>query len=267
MTDRQPTTGFPPAMPEADARGAIIVHHHLFKNAGTSFDAVLRKNFGEAWATKEFGPREEDAFRAWPVADAEKLAFSSHTAPIVPLDLGRTKVLQCVFIRHPIDRIKSAYVFESKQQADTEGARLAHSLSFAQYVQYRLDILEDHQCRNFHVRRLTPFVTPQKGCASPLERAVAALDRISFVGIVEEFDESMRRFHDLVRPFFPKFSLSEARVNVSRPHEASLPAKLRSIREELGVDLYERLIAANMDDLRFYSVARKRFVDVTLDFT
>jgi len=32
----------------------ILIHYHLFKNAGTSLDAVLKENFGDKWITREF---------------------------------------------------------------------------------------------------------------------------------------------------------------------------------------------------------------------
>jgi hypothetical protein len=34
----------------------IILHYHLFKNAGTSVDAILKRNFGDKWVTSEFPP-------------------------------------------------------------------------------------------------------------------------------------------------------------------------------------------------------------------
>jgi len=33
--------------PGARSRRGVIIHYHLFKNAGTSVDAILRRNFGE----------------------------------------------------------------------------------------------------------------------------------------------------------------------------------------------------------------------------
>jgi len=252
-------------MTSPDPREVVVVHHHLFKNAGTSFDALLRENFGPAWDTREFGPHGENDFRAWVEDSRHVTVFSSHTAPIVPLSLPGVTVLQCVLLRHPIDRIKSAYVFESKQDADTEGARFARSHSFAEYVQHRMDLPNDSQCRNFHVRRLSAYVSPRAGCVSPLERALVAVDTLPFVGIVEEFDESMRRFDDLVRPFVPEFKLIRAHVNASRSLGASLPATLRGIREELGEEIFERLVAANLDDIRLYTFARRKFVEATLE--
>ncbi len=252
-------------MTRSDPREVVVVHHHLFKNAGTSFDVLLKENFGKAWEHREFGPRSEKEFRTW-VEDAHHAsAFSSHTAPIVPLAIPGVTALQCVFVRHPIDRIKSAYVFESKQDADTEGARLARSLTFAEYVRHRMDLPSDSQCRNFHVTRLAAFVPVGPGCASPLERAKAAIERLTFVGIVEEFDESLRRFDDLVRPFVPSFKLVRAHANASRAFGESLPTALRAIREELGQETFQRLVAANLDDLHLYAFARRKFVEATLD--
>jgi hypothetical protein len=34
----------------------IILHYHLLKNAGTSVDPILKRNFGDKWATREFLP-------------------------------------------------------------------------------------------------------------------------------------------------------------------------------------------------------------------
>ena len=264
MDLRRPT-GYACAMASSDPRELIVVHHHLFKNAGTSFDALLRENFGNGWDTREFGPQGEGDFRSWIETSWNKVVFSSHTAPIVPLALEGASVLQCVFLRHPIDRIKSAYVFESTQKAETDGARFARSHSFEEYVQHRLDLPNDSQCRNFHVRRLSAYVAQSKGCVSPLERAAAAIRKISFVGIVEEFDESMRRFHDLIRPHFPEFELVHTRANVSRTLGTSQLASLRAIREELGEEIFERLVAANQDDLLLYALARRLFVQATID--
>ena len=32
----------------------IVFHYHLFKNAGTSVDEMLKASFGPAWVTREF---------------------------------------------------------------------------------------------------------------------------------------------------------------------------------------------------------------------
>ena len=39
----------------------VILHYHLFKNAGTSVDRLLQRNFPDAWATREFSGRNNTA--------------------------------------------------------------------------------------------------------------------------------------------------------------------------------------------------------------
>ncbi len=40
--------------PQAHTQKVIVAHYHLFKNAGTSVDAILAKNFGSNWSKIEF---------------------------------------------------------------------------------------------------------------------------------------------------------------------------------------------------------------------
>lgn len=248
-------------MPNKKERRSVIVHHHLFKNAGTSLDATLKHNFGDAWATREFKGSDDAGLAEW-INDTPKVAaFSSHTAPIVPLRLPDTVVTQCVLMRHPIDRIQSAYVFESKQDAETDGAIFARSHSFPEYVEYRLGKRRDSQCRNFHSTRLAAFTAKISPKAPPVRRALAALHLLPFVGIVEEYDESMRRLGELVRVTFPDFQATMVRANAKRDAGRSLPAKLAGIKEELGHSLYRKLTLANEDDLVVYQAARRRFVE------
>src|SRR5690606_24093891 len=129
----------------------VILHYHLFKNAGTSVDRILEYNFPGRWVTAEFkrkpGPLgNSDLVAKWIVDNPEAVAFSTHTAwgPI-PEKPG-VRLISVLFLRDPIERIRSAYRFERQQQADTFGARLAKEHDFEGYVRARLAIPNDRQC-------------------------------------------------------------------------------------------------------------------------
>lgn len=48
------------------ARRRVIVHHHIFKNAGVSFDHLLHESFGARWATLEAAtPAMSSAPTSW----------------------------------------------------------------------------------------------------------------------------------------------------------------------------------------------------------
>lgn len=218
-----------------------IFHYHLFKNAGTSFDRILKTNFPDTWVTAEFEtasgnntPAVEDWIRANPTARA----YSSHTA-VGPLpQVADVTLVPVVFLRDPVERIASAYRFERKQEADTWGAKLAKQHDLEGYVRARLKRKNDRQCRNFQTARLASLVP---GSAPELERArqgLALLKAAGTVGRVERFDDAMVALAERLRPYFPKFTWTETRANVSD----------RKGAEEMSDALRDILETANEDD-------------------
>ena len=96
----------------------VIVHFHLFKNAGTSVDRILQRNFGDRWIEIE-GPNNkkltQDALIDFIRGNPQYDAISSHTAVVSVPQYDDIEIIPIFFYRHPIDRIRSAYDFERKQ--------------------------------------------------------------------------------------------------------------------------------------------------------
>ncbi|MEP1869056.1 MAG: hypothetical protein ABJJ44_05975, partial [Paraglaciecola sp.] len=162
-----------------------IFHYHLFKNAGTSLDASFKENFsGDEWVTNEFPAqpaKNRDLARQWISENPQALCFSSHTAFLPPPNIEGRKLLPVIFVRHPIDRIASAYSFEKKQGGDGFGSVLARNTDIKGYCESRLALGYDRQCKNFHVDRFSDMFPP--AFDSELERALKALDVLPFVGL------------------------------------------------------------------------------------
>src|SRR6185437_1347384 len=145
----------------------LVFHYHLFKNAGTSVDEMLKINFGDKWEQGEFrhpaGKHSDtDEVAAFLRLRPHLRAFSSHTALLPLPEIGRL-VFPIFFIRHPIDRINSAYSFERRQIADTHGARLAKEQDFPGYVRRLLESPGNGQARNFQTSRLARNEPPENG--------------------------------------------------------------------------------------------------------
>ncbi len=240
-------------------RRAVIIHYHLFKNAGTSVDAILRRNFGPRWASQEYTALSArdmaEATSAFLLDHPEILALSSHTLLLPPPQLPDADIFPIIFVRHPLDRLKSAYSFERAQQADTEGARLAKQTDFAGYVRARLANPRERFCRNAQALRLA---MADRAGGSERERALRAFAQLPFVGSVEAFDASIEALQRLLAPRFPGFRSFVTYENVSRP-QRDLEERIAEIRRELGNDLFEALVAANSDDLTLYSAALARY--------
>ncbi len=193
----------------------IILHYHLFKNAGTSVDTILKHNFGDKWVAREFAPmggNNTSLIEEWIRETGEAVVYSSHTmmGPIPQVE--GVRVISFMLLRDPIERIKSAYRFERAQQSDSWGAKLAKEHNFEEYVMIRLARLGDRQCRNFQTYRLASLITGQ---GTELERAKKGVYTLSVVGKVEAFDTAMRRLKEALSPFFGDILCETCRKNQS----------------------------------------------------
>jgi len=71
------------AVEVAEAGRSVVLHYHLFKNAGSSVDEMLRQNFPGRWITQEFNlpPGERaQALLAFVQQNPQVDAISSHSA-------------------------------------------------------------------------------------------------------------------------------------------------------------------------------------------
>lgn len=224
----------------------VLIHYHLFKNAGSSVDHILRANFGDRWLTAEFPLQNGDNSQLlgeWIASSPEAVAFSSHTAMGPLPDLPGIRIVPIVFLRDPVARILSAYQFERRQDQDTWGSRLAKSTDFEGYVRERLNRPKDRQCRNFQTWRLAAF---RPGPEPEGERALAALEDVGPVGVVEQFGLSMQRIGQRIAEAYPTFFTLTTHRNRTTGRD----------NPEIGADLMHLLREANADDAALLDWAR-----------
>ena len=93
----------------------MIIHYHIFKNAGTSIDYALKRVFGDAWGVFESDNAHTiltaEDLRKYLVDHIELKAVSSH---VLRPPLTNDHSLPILFLRHPILRAKSVYEFCKK---------------------------------------------------------------------------------------------------------------------------------------------------------
>ncbi|PVZ70243.1 sulfotransferase family 2 domain-containing protein [Pelagibaculum spongiae] len=233
----------------------VILHYHLFKNAGTSLDESFKDNFkGDEWVTKEFPLNQalnRQQLKQWIIDNPQAKCFSSHTAIFPVPKIEGVNIIPVIFMRHPIDRIISAYSFEKKQGGNGFGSVLARNTDLAGYIEIRLSLSHDRQCRNFHIERFMTMFTPDAG--SELERSKRAIDELAFVGDVGDYAASLKRLEDLLNATDLKgTSLEVVEKNVSRVSK-SIEDKMSDFKRNVGDSIFEKVIAINEDDLTLYS--------------
>lgn len=237
----------------------LIFHYHLFKNAGTSVDALLKANFSGRWVTKEFTNTYDinaEQVALWCQQEQNAVAFSSHTALMPPPKLPGVEIFPIVFIRHPIDRIASAYHFEKKIKSDKPGSLLAKSTTLAGYIDAHLANQAINQCRNFQSHRLSLWFHGVN--KDETELALHTVATLPFIGLVEAFDESIQRLANWLSPHFPEFQAIAVAKNVGR-ESATLEQKLTAIRAEIGEARYQQLLEANAGDMAVYQAVKDKY--------
>jgi hypothetical protein len=237
---------------------AIIVHYHLFKTAGTSFERTLRTNLGPAWTAFEAGRGKSrpggrltsEELRDFLIEHPEIRAVSSHTLLMPPPQVPRSVVLPVLFVRHPIDRIRSIYEYERQQEQLTGAALKARSTSIAEFISWRLELAAqgmDRSFASFQTFRLAG--SPKTG--PELEPALDAIEGRVLIGTVEAYERSLERIGTALRPWYPELDLQAFHSNRTAA-PVPMTERIAALRDELGGALYAELEAANQDDVRVW---------------
>jgi hypothetical protein len=246
----------------------IILHGHIFKNAGTTFDWSLQRMFGDHFLAhrQEELMLQEGQTHLMRVLDGNEglKAISSHHLPQVPSTLGELRLRPAYLLRHPLSRIQSVYRFERQQVAETPGARAAKALSFRDYVEWRMRPEVMPVVRNYQTRYLAGVHTLLPEGAS-LSRvfldAIPVVEREPLVGLVERYDETMVLFEETLAEAFPGIDLAYIPQNVSSEDESTAgdeEGALEQVLESLG-RLQKTVIDGNCYDLALYGITREHF--------
>jgi hypothetical protein len=174
-------------------------------------------------------------------------------------------VLPIVFLRHPVDRAKSAYQF-ARGNPEMPDHPVARQASFVDYVAWSLATRgEGAILRNHQVHHLSSAAyradDPERWRATEadLGEAKALIAGLPVFGLVRRFGESCRLLNTHYKPLLPAVTFRNWAENVSCDPGLSEDAALAAIRAELGGATYDALHAANALDLELYTFAQAEF--------
>jgi hypothetical protein len=238
-----------------------LIHYHIFKNAGTSFEWALQRAFGSGLQLLDqpfhdgFISRRDIAECA--LKNAKIKAITSHHAAPPPPRIAQRDVLTSILIRDPIARIRSIYSFERMQPEQNPGSDKAKALDFRRYVEWRLETTPRMFC-NFQVYfccrdRRADKRTPD---TTDLEKAICALDKIDIVGTVERYAEWLVLAHSVLCEYFDGISLPMTRQNVLTGERCSSQETIyRDLAADLGTATVQYLVDHNELDMCLHQVA------------
>ena len=244
---------------------SVIVHYHLFKNAGTSVERLLRQSFGTAWQSwdkpESGGKISGQELQHWLEHNTRIRAVSSHQF-IPPMPKDTFHVTPIVFLREPLSRVRSAWLFEwQKQHGLTEPKG-----SLTDYIEEKFKQQNTSVIANFQVSRLSNETYDDvvqrlhRYNHELLPAACRFIDSLPFVGLVEKFQESLQLLKQCARSRFPDLVVEEHRENVTDATEKSLEQRIEELLKDIGNDLFDELCVRNRLDLQLYTYALGRFV-------
>lgn len=242
---------------EASTR-PVLCHFHIFKNAGTSLDGALEREFGRAFAAHD-GPRANyclspEEVRAFVEPRPALRAFSSHQVRFPLPEIPGLAWLPAILLRHPLDRVGSVYRFERKQRGSSPGSRAAKEHDLAGYVRWRLGQGSHNLLCDFQTAFLSsnPAIGPRR---AELPLALERLEPAPLLGTVERMDESLACGEAALRAWFPGLDLSYRRRNVGAGRKETLEERLAELRAAIGDALYAELEERNRRDFRLHARA------------
>jgi hypothetical protein len=263
----------------------VLVHCHIFKNAGTSIDQRLQLYFGPGWSwlqPPDSAACMNDGHLLRMLATRPEIgAVSSHQLRFPLRGSDDIRLHPFVMLRHPIDRIRSIYEYE-RMEGRQQTSQLIHTvqagkLGFAEWIEWCLSDpglaapianLQTRAC-SFRHNGLDPNDWAVLPNMTNLEEALAVISELPVVGVVEELECTTALLTARFGPLYPQLDFA---IDVGGQPDPELPDdnraldesvlndRLAAIRHELGPAFYLRLVQANDLDLELYAQARRRLL-------
>ena len=232
----------------------VILHYHIFKNAGTTIEEILIKSFPARFA--KLDTEDHDALLSNSVlldrlnSNSDLQAISSHQLRYPVPQVKGFLFFDVCFLRDPLDRIRSMYdYFREKHFPGVTLSDLAQSMGFGGFAATLVDH-HPHYVNDAQVNFLAGRSVDAPPAEEPdLELATRRLLNMSFPGVVDCFDESLTAGQHLLSPAFPTLNCAQPPVNTSK--------RLGSTFDMCESRVYAELVRLNALDTELVRRARE----------
>lgn len=250
----------------------IICHYHIYKNSGTSFDALLTENYGDRHLCFDgpfpfFSIDQQQLIRII-TSRSNVIAFSSHQIRLpIPVSLDFL-VLPVVFVRHPLLRIQSIYQFKRKAFDGTVTSQAAQEKSFDAWISHcfadeqEVTNISNAQTyflgavyRQESLSRTTPY-----GIEYDRHQAIRNLQNVRLLARTEHFYDDVSRFPEILQQYGLAFDCKQMKPHNTTSTDLNKPIeeRLEILRTSLSKKNYQKLLNANAQDIFLLNYVTQR---------
>ena len=247
----------------------IICHYHIFKTAGTSFERVLRNNFGQRHLSFD-GPKTSSMITQPELIKVihtrpNLASISSHQITLPAPVSDQFLALPVVFVRHPILRIRSVFLHENRNAPEPlESPMEGFDAWFEELVaghpnQLQICNLQTNLlCRG--ANNSPKGVNANGRPLYDLEAALRNLSEVPCIGRAECFDEDVASFIPQLAAAGIEFDYpSRVTENVGAPDFGlSLEQQLDNMQAALSKPTWDKLHWFNHQDIALFEAVCNR---------
>ena len=247
----------------------IICHYHIFKTAGTSFERVLRNNFGQRHLSFD-GPKTSSMITQTELIKVinthpNVASIYSHQITLPAPVSDQFLALPVVFVRHPILRIRSVFLHENRNASE----RLKSPMEgFEAWFE---ELVAGHP-NQLQICNLQTNLLCREANSSPkgvnangrplydLEAALSNLSEVSCIGRAECFDEDVASFIPTLASAGIELDYpSRVAENVGAPDFGlSLEQQLDNMQAAVSKPTWDKLHWFNHQDIALFEAVCNR---------
>jgi len=249
-------------------KNPVLIHFHIFKNAGTTLEWVFRNNFSKNVVSIDSddpkGILHFDKILEILENNQNTKAISSHQLRFPIPNNNKFEFIPIIFVRHPIDRAISIYHFQRKRiDGNRPGIIKAKELDLNGYIKWNLERKTHRAVKNFQVLYISDKPINSIVDENDFKIAIQRIKQSKIIGIVDRFDESLVLAEEILKEYFLTIDLSYIKQNVSENREGDLKTKLEEGKNKLEKQVWENLLDENKFDLELYEKTKEE-LDIRL---
>jgi len=238
----------------------VLLHYHIFKNAGSTIEDILDHSFGDRFGKLETpvgeGTISQSDLISHLNAHPGLRAFSSHQIRHPLPEAPGYLFFDICFLRDPLDRLRSFYdYFRQRPNPADPMSDLANRTTLGDFVE---GMIRDFPLfvRDNQVNLLACAGDSDEPGPRDLDLAIRRMKETSFLGVVDSFGKSVAAGSDALRAAFQDLDCRRPPVNVSRGLEGTVAGRIVELRDACRPEVFEELLRLTELDRQLVEAAR-----------